>query len=131
MSSERLILFAHGSNDPRWKRPFEQLIHRLQERLDHSAVRLAFMQMAAPPLAEVVAEAARDGVDAVKVLPLFLAAGAHVEQDIPAQVREAQAAHPGVHVRLLPAVGTDPRVAELLTTLALEAASLDAIPTVT
>ena len=70
-----------------------------------------------------MAEAARDGVGAVKVFPLFLAAGAHVERDIPAQVREAQAAYPAIDVRLLPALGTDPRVADLLTTLALEASA--------
>ncbi len=120
--TERLVLFAHGSHDPRWRHPFEQLSTRLERILGPSAVTLAFMQMATPSLADVVDEAARDGVSSVKVFPLSLSAGAHVERDIPAQVRDAQTAHPAVDVRLLPAAGTDPRVANLLTTLALEAA---------
>lgn len=128
MSSERLILLTHGSADPRWKLPFERLTRGLQGRLGESAIRLAFLQLAAPSLMDVVAEAARDGVSRVKVLPLFLSVGAHVERDIPAQAHEAQTAHATVEVQLLPAVGTDPRVEQLLTTLALEATPLSGVP---
>ena len=40
----------------------------------------------APSLADVVREAARDGKLHLRVLPLFLAAGAHVAEDIPRQI---------------------------------------------
>ena len=123
MPSSRLILLAHGSTDPGWRIPFEELAASLEQATDVSAVRLAFMQLASPSLADVVAEAAGDGVDRLKILPVFLSAGAHVERDIPELVTQAQAEHPAVDIRLLPAVGTDPRMGLLLRTLALEAAS--------
>lgn len=127
MTNDRLILLAHGSTDPRWRMPFEELAASLGQATDVSAVRLAYMQLATPTLADVVAEAVADRVNRLKVLPVFLSAGAHVERDIPEQVREAQAEHPEVDIRLLPAIGADPRMGMLLRTLALEAAALEGV----
>lgn len=119
----RLVLFAHGSADSRWKRPFEELAASLQQTLGISAIRLAYMQFAEPTLSDVATEAARDGVGQLRVLPVFLAAGAHIERDVPQLVREVQGRYPQLDVVLLPPIGNDRRVGQLLRTLALEAAT--------
>jgi len=119
----RLVLFAHGSADSRWKRPFEELAASLQQTLGISAIRLAYMQFAEPTLSDVATEAARDGVGQLRVLPVFLAAGAHIERDVPQLVCEVQERYPQLDVVLLPPIGNDRRVAQLLRTLALEAAT--------
>ena len=51
---------AHGSVDPNWIRPFEDLAGGVEKSLGTSSVRLAFLQVAAPTLADAVAEAAND-----------------------------------------------------------------------
>lgn len=120
-STTRLVLFAHGSADPGWKQPFEALTASLRTLVGPSRIRLAFMQLAAPSLSDVAAEAHRDRVACLRVLPLFLAPGAHVRRDVPAQMHALAGRYPDIAFELLPAVGTDPRMTHLLTTLAREA----------
>lgn len=120
--ADRLILFAHGSRDSRWRAPFERLEADLKAALGAARVRLAYMEFVGPTLLDVAAESARDGVTGLRVLPLFLSAGAHVAQDIPAQVAEARARNPGLRIDVLPPIGEHPRFAALLREVAREAA---------
>jgi sirohydrochlorin cobaltochelatase len=118
----RLILLAHGSRDPRWRAPFERLEADLAAALGAGQVRLAYMEFVGPTLFDRAAEAVRDGVSELRVLPLFLSAGAHVAQDIPAQVAEARGHHPGLQIEVLQPIGEHPRFAALLREVAREAA---------
>lgn len=78
MTDSRLVIFAHGSRDARWQLPFEELTARLTESHGTDKVRLAYIQFVHPTLAGIVREAARDGKAHLRVLPMFLATGAHV-----------------------------------------------------
>lgn len=118
----RLILFAHGSRDPRWRAPFERLEADLETVLGAARVRLAYMEFVGPTLSDCAAEAVRDGVIALRVLPLFLSAGAHVAEDLPAQVAGARARNPGLQIEVLQPIGEHPRFAALLREVAQEAA---------
>jgi sirohydrochlorin cobaltochelatase len=69
---------------------------------------------------EVAGEALRDSQLSLLVLPLFLAAGAHLSRDIPAQVNAATVRFPPLRIKLLPAIGEDPRVSTLFQQIACE-----------
>ena len=118
----RLLLFVHGSRDPRWRAPFERMTADLQEKLGAGRVRLVYMEFAEPTLLDVADEAARDGVTRLRLLPLFLAGGAHVANDIPDQVGAVRSRHPELRIEVLPPVGEDPRFAALLRDIASESA---------
>ena len=118
MTNSRLVIFAHGSQDRRWRIPFEELTASLTERYGADQVRLAYMEFVHPTLADIVREAARDGKSRLRVLPLFLAAGAHVAEDIPRQIADAQGAFPQVKIDLLQPIGEHPRVKELFRDIA-------------
>ncbi|MHB8500614.1 MAG: sirohydrochlorin chelatase [Candidatus Acidiferrales bacterium] len=120
MQDSRLVIFAHGSPDIRWRLPFEELTASLTERHGADKVRLAYMEFVRPSLADVVREAARDGKLHLRVLPLFLAAGAHVAEDIPQQIADAQRSFPQVKIELLQPIGEHPRVKELFRVLACD-----------
>lgn len=108
--SRGLILFAHGARDARWAEPFEAIAARarmLQPSLD---VRLAFLELMTPTLAEAGAAMAAAGQTQVDVVPLFLGTGGHVREDLPAQMKAVRAAHPGVQWRLHRAIGEQPDV---------------------
>ena len=120
MPDSRLVIFAHGSQDSRWRLPFEELAESLTERHGADKVRLAYMEFVDPTLADVVREAARDGKLHLRVLPLFLAAGAHVADDIPRQIADAQAAFPQVKIELLKPIGEHARVKELFREIACD-----------
>ena len=120
MQDSRLVIFAHGSPDIRWRLPFEELTTSLTERHGADKVRLAYMEFVCPSLADVVREAARDGKLHLRVLPLFLAAGAHVAEDIPQQIVDTQRSFPQVKIELLQPIGEHPRVKELFREIACD-----------
>ncbi len=108
-----LILIAHGSKDPRWRGTFECLYESVKARFgDH--VKLAYMEFVGPTLMEVAAEAHREGFRRVRVLPLFMAGGAHVATDIPEQVEQVRTAYPDMNVDVSAPIGEDPRVFAVL-----------------
>lgn len=111
---ECLILLAHGSSDPRWRKPFEHLVRDLAAESDGNSPLLAYMEFVPPTLADAVAEAGRRGFRRIAILPLFMSGGGHVANDIPAQAEAARQAHPGVAIRVLPPVGEHPRFQKVL-----------------
>ncbi len=122
MNKHRLILYAHGSKDPRWREPFERLETDLRTDLGQNRVRLAYMEFIPPTLADVAAEAVRDGVQRISVLPVFMAAGAHLATDLPEQVEAVRQQFPEVELKVLAAAGEDPRLVAVLQTIARESA---------
>lgn len=120
MSERCLILIAHGSRDPRWCAPFERLAAAV-DGTPGVGVALAYLELAAPSFPDAAAAAVRAGARHLRVLPLFLSGGAHVERDLPALVDAARAAHPGVRVEQLPHVGESPELFALLAELARKA----------
>lgn len=116
----RLVLFAHGSRDRHWLETCERIARRVGDSLGEDAVALAYMQMAEPTLDQVVARAARDGVNRLTVLPLFFSAGGHVAKDIPRIVAAARRSHPDFQIDVREPVGEDDRFAELVVALSEE-----------
>lgn len=114
-----LVLVAHGSRDPDWGRPLEELTANLAETLGTGNVRLAYSQFASPTLDEAVAGAGPE-IRRVRVLPLFMTAHGHVERDIRPAVDALRRTHESLEVELLPPVGELPSFRILLAELARE-----------
>lgn len=111
---KNLILLAHGSRRPAWRRPFDALADRLGPD-----VHLAFLEGCPPTLSEAVGQAAAAGADAVAVLPVFWSSGGHVARDVPGEVAAAEAAH-GLPVEVLPTVGEHPAIIAALAGIAAD-----------
>jgi sirohydrochlorin cobaltochelatase len=118
-AAQGLVLFAHGARDARWAAPFEAVAERVREQAPGVPVRLAFLELMAPPLAEAAAELVAAGCTRVHVLPLFLGTGGHLRRDLPPLVQALAAAHPAVHFTLHAAAGEQPAVVEALAACAL------------
>jgi len=86
---ELIVLLAHGSPDQTWSDTFVSLTQ--QTCNEHSNVKLAFMDLSQPSLQQVVTEGARAGYTLIKVLPLFLAKGKHLKQDVPNMLSNLEA----------------------------------------
>ena len=108
---QALILFAHGSRDAQWARPFEALRAQLAPDFD---VELAYLELMAPTLDEAVARLVERGARQVRLVPLFLGQGGHLKKDLPALAASARARHPGLELRLEPAIGEQPAVISAL-----------------
>ena len=120
MTDRALVLVAHGSPDPDWRRPLEQLAESLGESLGEGAVGLAYLAHA-PSVVDEVARLHAAGHRRVLVVAALLSPGGkHVKRDIPEAVAEARERCPEVELALAPgALGDDAGVIA-----ALAAASL-------
>ncbi len=118
----RLVLFAHGSPKPAWRLPFDRLCAVLQERAGADHVRLAFLSSCAPDLVAVADEAVADGVDELRILPLFMSGGGHVLADLPALCETIATRWPDLKITTLPSVGEHPRVVAAMADIAAECA---------
>ena len=79
MAKRALILFAHGSRDPQWARPFQQLVAELGELLPGERIVLAFLELMQPSLPACAASLHGEGVRSLRVVPVFLGMGGHLK----------------------------------------------------
>lgn len=118
-----LALLGHGSPDPAWIRPLEQIAARLRELAPELPVALATLEHG-PALAQVVAELATKGARRIVVVPVFLSGGGrHLRRDVPDLVARVQRDHPALTVVLGgDALGCDPTVLDAMAAAALRRA---------
>jgi len=109
-----VILFAHGSRDPRWAEPFERLRDKLSAQRPDADVRLAFLELMTPNLADAVADMASQGTSDITLVPVFLGQGGHVRRDLPVLADACRAAHPGLELHVSAAIGEDDKVLDAL-----------------
>jgi sirohydrochlorin cobaltochelatase len=111
-----VVLLAHGSRDPDWRRPFEQIALSLQKKAPALAVAIAYLEHGAS-LDEAIAALAAKGAAFVRIVPLFLGEGGHVKEDLPRLLASARPAHPGVELVMEPAIGEQPALIEAIAAL--------------
>ena len=75
------ILLSHGSKVKESNEASAIVLAKLRENIKH--VELAFLELAEPTFEDAVKKLKEAGVLSIKVLPLFLAPGKHVREDVP------------------------------------------------
>lgn len=114
-----VILFGHGARDPQWAMPMERVRARMRERRPALAVELAFMEFLSPTLEEAADRLVAGGVEAIAVVPMFLAQGGHLKRDVPVLVEALRDRHPACQVSLATAVGEVESVVQAMADYAL------------
>ena len=107
---EGIVLFAHGSREPDWARPFRKILRSVRRRRAGALVTLAYLERMRPTLFEAIERLAARGARSIRVVPLFLGAGNHIKQDLP------KLAYRGgkVRVRVERPIGEQPAVVEAI-----------------
>ncbi len=113
-----IILFAHGSRDPLWRRPMESVAARIRADDPKALVSCAFLELTEPGLPAAAAALVAAGAQSVTIVPMFLGVGKHVREDLPSLVEGLGVAHPGVAFTLRQAVGEDDRMIALMAQIA-------------
>lgn len=101
-------MFAHGSRNATWRKPFDRLLRDIKKR-GHAHTVLAFGEFMSPGLVEAAKLLAARGVKTAVIVPLFLGGGLHVRGDLPKLAAQARAAS-GVKLRVARAICDDTAV---------------------
>ena len=113
--TQGLILFAHGARAASWAAPFERLRDATQAKVPGCEVALAFLELMTPSLPDTVAAMVGRGIERITVVPVFLGQGGHLLRDLPALCDTIRAAHPGLTLNVVGAIGEDPGVQRAMT----------------
>lgn len=108
------ILLAHGSSDANWQRTFEMMCAGALLAGDN--VYLSYMELGTPLLGEQIASLSKTGTKNFHVIPLFLAAGKHLRQDIP-EILGQLSAKLNITVTQHPPIGENPKLAQAITSI--------------
>jgi sirohydrochlorin cobaltochelatase len=123
MSDQAIILFAHGARDPEWAAPFDIIKQQLQAARPEVQVELAFLEFMTPSLEAAVALSAAQGAKRIVLVPLFMAQGGHLKQDLPLLVEKIRQRYPQLEVQVMPAIGDAPEILQAITDWVLRSAS--------
>ena len=100
-----IILLAHGSRDPQWILPFEQIRAEVERRVPECLTAIAYLEHSTPDLMTAVDGLVARGTTLIEVVPLFLGAGGHVRTDVPKLIERAMKRHEQVRFALRPFIG--------------------------
>ena len=106
-----LVAVAHGSRDPRSAASAAELVEVVRALRPGLDVRLAFLDLSAPRLADVLTAVEGAGHRHAVVVPLLLGRAYHASVDLPGAV--ARARLPRLAVSIADVLGPDPRLASV------------------
>jgi len=131
MSKKGMLLVGHGSTMPYNQQLVEKTAALIREHDADFIVKCGFMNMNKPTIKESMNEFRHEPIDALVVVPLFLAKGVHIEKDIPGEIGLPEGTKKGNFVlngKTVPLVyaepiGSDPLLADLMVKNAIKALS--------
>jgi len=111
---EAIILMGHGSRIPGAGESMERVAARMRERLAGCLVEVCYMSKLGPHFPEVFDKCAARGASRIIVMPYFLHAGLHIQEDIPEMMREKALEHPSIELILGHYLGYDDCLVDLV-----------------
>lgn len=132
MGMKGMLLVGHGSSMPYNKELVESTAKMIAAETGEYVVRCGFMNMNSPSIKEALESFHFEKIDALIVVPLFLAKGVHIEKDIPSEIglaagqKKGTFALNGTTIPLIYAdpIGSDPLLASLMVKNAKKALEL-------
>lgn len=115
-----IVLLAHGSRDPLWHGPVLEVAKRISQQSPDITVSCAYLEWTAPDLAEAVQQLTESGHQRIRLLPLFLGMGKHAREDLPALVTNLRSLHPHLWLEVMPSVGENALLLDVLADVALK-----------
>ena len=111
-----LLIIGHGTRDASGVAQFRQLIGLVRDRSAGwlPGVDGGFIELAAPPVGEVVSRLTGSRPAELVAVPLVLSAAGHGKGDIPAALAREQVRHPGLRYRYGRPLGPHPVLLDVL-----------------
>lgn len=116
-----ILLVDHGSRRAEANAQLGALAERVRVRRPEVVVELAHLELVEPTLTQGIEACVEAGAEEIAVVPYFLGPGRHTQEDIPRQIDDARARHPGVVFRIGEPLGLHDRLIDALLERADEA----------
>ncbi len=120
MKRSCLVLLAHGSRNAKWSGTLDTALDPLRDEFGRERVYLAYLQMARPTLSDVVRTVAAEGARTIRILPLMISEGNHLQEDVPSEVEALVEEYPSISIEVLPPIGKHPLFQEMMRRLVRE-----------
>src|SRR4030065_2486600 len=125
MDEIALVLIGHGSKLPHNRENLVKLAEILRRKSRFKTVEISFMVRNNPTIPEAIESIAKRGIKKIVLVPAFLAAGVHTEQEIPEMIglkgEESGLKARGIEIMYGEPLGADERIAEILEEKAVKA----------
>ena len=109
-----ILILAHGSRRTETEETLNQICNMVKEMLPEMIIETAYMEFSERTIFEGLDSLVAKGVEEIKVVPYFLFAGIHIQQDIPEEIDEYSKKNTNVKISLAKTLGVDRRLAEIL-----------------
>jgi sirohydrochlorin ferrochelatase len=114
-----IVIFAHGSSVASANEAVERVAAEAASQGGFSLYETAFLD-ALPNLKMAADKLLSRGAGRILVVPYFLTLGIHLKRDLPALVREIEAEHPELEMRVAPPLDGHPGLSRILADRATE-----------
>jgi len=120
-SRRAILLFGHGAKNPDWAAPFVAIRAEILARDSAALVESGFLELMRPTFDEAVDTLVARGAASIVVVPIFMAAGSHINKDLPLLAAQAMDRHSQLEITLAPPVGQAPAVLAAMADYAMRA----------
>ena len=118
-----LLLIAHGSRRAEANADLQHVAREMRATGEFAIVESAYLELAQPDIETGAAACVAQGAERVVLLPYFLSAGVHVQQDLTAMRTRLAERFPDVEFCLAEPLGRHPRLVDIVKDRAAAAAS--------
>lgn len=109
-----ILLMGHGSRVAEANDALHVIADMVRATCRFEIVEVAFREMHAPNIQTGIDRCVAQGAGRILLYPYFLFAGAHVLEDLPAEMTAATERHPGLEMTLGRPLGVHPKLAEIV-----------------
>ena len=103
---EALIIVAHGSKVKSSNDEIVNIVSKIKFNVDDKVLVFhAFLELSEPSIFMAINKAIAENCKRIKIFPYFLAAGRHVQEDIPCEIKKFKKQYPKIEFILLPHIG--------------------------
>lgn len=109
-----VLLMAHGSRVAEANDAAHSIAAMVKEITGAEIVEVAFREMHPPDIQTAIDTCVAQGAQRILLIPYFLFVGAHVREDLPAEMAEAKERYPHVDFAMGEGLGVHRKLAEIV-----------------
>jgi len=108
-----LLIMAHGSRIPEANVAAQQVAEMVREISGFEIVEVAYRELHEPNIQTGIDTCVTRGAERILLMPYFLFMGAHVQSDLPEEIKVAQKRHPALIMAMGGHLGVHRKLAEI------------------